>query len=93
MGLHDIPVTIQVIKDTKPPVYIAGTFSEPAWEPMPMEYDLRDGVYHYHKTFTLAEGTEYLYKLRIGTEDQWELSETDPTGRFGFVKRSFLSGN
>lgn len=79
MGSREIPVTIEFVKETKPPVFVAGTFSEPVWEPMSMEYDHRDGVYHYHKTLTLEEGKEYLYKLRMGTEDQWELSETDPT--------------
>lgn len=66
---------------TLPPIYLAGSFSEPAWQPQEMEYTAHgDNEYEYHKDVQLEEGVEYQYKFRIGEGDWWILNEDAPTG-------------
>ncbi|KAL9121997.1 MAG: hypothetical protein Q9187_001446 [Circinaria calcarea] len=57
----------------KPPVFVAGTFTEPPWEPHELSFEIctpEDGQgdlpeYHFFKTFDVAAG-EYQYKFRLG---------------------------
>jgi hypothetical protein len=67
----------------QPPVFLAGSFSEPVWDPQEMEFTTdENGELHFHKKVEVDEGGEYQYKFRIGLGDWWELNEQAPTGRF-----------
>ncbi|KAM7197730.1 hypothetical protein V8F33_005454 [Rhypophila sp. PSN 637] len=75
------PVTITYQKPgTIPPVYVAGTFTDPAWQVQEMEYDLDTNGEHVFKTETQGEpGTKIQYKFRIGDGDWWVLNDDKPT--------------
>lgn len=64
----------------KPPVYLAGSFSVPDWQPTPMQYVIGlDNEYHFDAKVEVDEGGEYQYKFRVG-EGDWTLNEDSPTG-------------
>ena len=81
MAAPKIPVTISYhTPGTKPPLFVAGTFSDPQWEPMEMEYDTSEAGELVFKKIVSAElGTEIQYKFRVGTGEWWVLSENTPT--------------
>jgi hypothetical protein len=65
-----------------PPVYLAGSFSDPAWQPKPMEFTLGEHNEHkFHAEIEVEEGKEYQYKFRLGDGD-WMLDQDAPTGKF-----------
>lgn len=77
----------------QPPVYIAGSFSDPAWLPQEMEYRIdRNGEYEYFKDAPAEDGKEYQYKFRLGPGDWWILDEESPTGRIISSQLSLLRG-
>jgi hypothetical protein len=79
--LVSVPIHFQK-HGIKPPVFIAGSFSEPAWEPQEMETSAGDGgEVLFKKTVTAVKGTPILYKFRIGEADDWILDERTPTGK------------
>jgi len=75
-------VTLKYAKPgTKPPVYLAGSFSNPQWIPLPMEWHATNNdEYEFYKEVTVHEGQEYQYKFRIGEGDWWILNDDSPTG-------------
>ena len=83
-----ITITYQHV-GTTPPLFVAGTFTQPAWVPQELDYsqaiqddddDKKPGLV-FHKTFTLAPGT-YQYKFRVGYGDWWICDETKATSEF-----------
>ncbi len=71
----------------QPPIFLAGSFSEPAWQPQEMESKTdENGGLHFHKEIQVDEGGEFQYKFRIGLGDWWALNEQAPTGTFFFCK-------
>lgn len=83
----DLSVTLTYQqRGTRPPLYVAGTFSEPAWEPQEMECSAPDagGELTFSKTCVLAPGEDVQYKFRVGTGDWWVLDESRPTGWYLF---------
>lgn len=65
---------------TQPPVYVAGTFSDPPWKPHEMAYTTNDdGEHVFTKEFAAEPGTRVQYKFRIGTGDWWVLHDDVPT--------------
>lgn len=63
----------------QPPVYIAGSFTLPRWQPHELECSIVDQdstapesgtSYVFHRTFDLPQGT-YQYKFRLGHEGDW----------------------
>lgn len=65
----------------QPPLYIAGSFSNPQWVPEPMEYTTdKDGVYTFTKTVRVKPNSSYQYKYRVGETDWWILNEDAPIG-------------
>lgn len=74
--------------DAQPPVFLAGSFSEPAWDPQEMQCTTdENGEHHFHKEVEVDEGGSYQYKFRIGPSDLWALNEQAPTSRFHFLIR------
>ncbi|KAK3906329.1 hypothetical protein C8A05DRAFT_11915 [Staphylotrichum tortipilum] len=65
---------------TRPPLYVAGTFSNPPWQPCKMDSTAReDGEYDFKKEVRGAPGSEIQYKFRIGDGNWWVLQDDHPT--------------
>ncbi|KAK3944672.1 hypothetical protein QBC46DRAFT_337359 [Diplogelasinospora grovesii] len=65
---------------TQPPIFVAGTFSDPEWEPQEMDYTTDAQGEHVFKKEVLAEpGSKIQYKFRVGTGDWWVLNENTPS--------------
>ncbi|KAL2015589.1 hypothetical protein VTK56DRAFT_5201 [Thermocarpiscus australiensis] len=80
MTAAPIPALITYHKPgTRPPIYVAGTFSDPPWQPYEMDYTTReDGEHDFKKEVCGEAGSEIQYKFRIGEGDWWALSEDAP---------------
>ncbi|KAK4242604.1 hypothetical protein C8A03DRAFT_29199 [Achaetomium macrosporum] len=81
MATARIPAVITYHKPgTRPPVYVAGTFSEPPWQPHEMDCMTReDGEYDFTKEVYGEPGSKIQYKFRIGDGDWWVLKDDGPT--------------
>lgn len=93
MAPRQVPVTFTYHKNgTEPPVFVAGTFTSPPWEPLEMdsEQDV-DGHYTFSKTATADEDTEIQYKFRIGTGNWWVLDGNETVGKWNGVIPQLLS--
>lgn len=88
-----------------PPVYVAGSFTEPPWEPHELQYSideqqhaLSDGQkkYVFHRTFDLPKGN-FQYKFRLGHNgDWWVCDHTVATGIYlnlFILKEGVLTGS
>lgn len=72
---------------TQPPIYVAGSFTTPPWEPHELHHTatknegggIQDREYEFHKEFEVKEG-RWQYKLRAGLGDWWMLDERAATG-------------
>jgi hypothetical protein len=67
----------------QPPIYLAGSFSDPEWQPQEMQHTLNENNEHqYYKEVEVESGKEYQYKFRIGQGDWWVLDEDSKIGKF-----------
>ncbi|KAI1078448.1 hypothetical protein F5B20DRAFT_582366 [Whalleya microplaca] len=89
-----VPITFTYQKSgTKPPIYVAGTFSDPAWKPQEMDVSVdQHGEHVFTKEVMVDDGSEIQYKFRIGPGDWWALDEnadkiTDNGGNINNVLR------
>jgi len=73
-----------------PPVYLAGSFTTPPWEPQEMQYtklqskEAESGEggqpeYEFCKELDVREG-QWQYNFRVGQGDLWVLDRNAPTG-------------
>jgi hypothetical protein len=77
------PYTVKyALPGTEPPIFVAGSFSDPVWQPQEMDYTEKDGEYQFHKDIEIEEDQEYQYKFRLGTGDWWALNEESPTSTY-----------
>ena len=60
-----------------PPIYVAGSFTVPEWQPQLLEHRIRKDVsngslpeYEFFKFFRIGVGT-WQYKFRLGSTDDW----------------------
>ncbi|KAI1660368.1 hypothetical protein F4813DRAFT_379203 [Daldinia decipiens] len=81
MSPPKVPITFTYKrKDTDPPIYIAGSFSDPPWQPQEMDVAIDQlGGYLFTKQVMVDDGTEIQYKFRIGSGDWWALDESADT--------------
>lgn len=81
MAAARIPAVITYRKPgTQPPLYVAGTFSDPPWQPYEMDYTTReDGELEFTKEVYCEPGSTIQYKFRIGEGDWWVLKDDGPT--------------
>lgn len=64
-----------------PPVYVITSMSEPAWEPVEMNFTQKeDGHFDFYKEFDPEEG-QHQYKYRLGPGDWWALDESKQIGQ------------
>ncbi|KAI1340502.1 hypothetical protein F5Y15DRAFT_422959 [Xylariaceae sp. FL0016] len=94
MEPRKISVTLAYQKEgTNPPIYVAGSFTDPQWQPLEMMAShARDGEYLFTKSIMVDEGTEIYYKFRIGPGDWWALdpkaeTSTDARGNINSILR------
>lgn len=82
MSSKRVTATIKFTKPgLQPPVYLAGSFSDPVWHPREMQYILDEHNEHlYHTDVEVEEGKEYQYKFRLGEGDWWVLNEESQIG-------------
>jgi len=81
---HEVTVRYQNA-EAKPPVFLAGSFTDPQWDPQEMQCD--DEMFF--KSFQISAG-EWQYKLRLGTGDWWVCDENQPIGITIFGMTSLL---
>ncbi|KAK2011442.1 hypothetical protein LZ32DRAFT_606454 [Colletotrichum eremochloae] len=76
-----VSVTITYKKPgTQPPIFIAGSFSDPQWQPQEMQFTTEDGGEHtFHKSIEVPPSSQIQYKFRVGLGDWWVLNEDAPT--------------
>jgi ATP-dependent RNA helicase MRH4 len=66
---------------TAPPVFLAGSFSDPQWQLQEMGYTTdQDGEHTFQSEVMLEPQQDYQFKLRIGHDNWWVLAENYPTG-------------
>lgn len=82
MASPTVSVTVTYSKPgTQPPIYLAGSFSKPEWQPEEMQYTTGENNEHeFHKKVEVEPGKGYQYKFRLGAGDWWTLNEDSPTG-------------
>ncbi|CZT07537.1 uncharacterized protein RCO7_09782 [Rhynchosporium graminicola] len=82
MAPKTVSVTVKyAVPGTQPPIFLAGSFSDPAWEPQEMQFTTDENNEHeFSKEVNVEQGKEYQYKFRIGLGDWWILNENSPTG-------------
>ena len=84
-----------------PPVFVAGSFTTPQWQPYELEYSIvanKDPSdsdrpnYLFFRTFSLPEGT-FQYKFRLGYEGDWWVCDQnmDIGGRMTLFRRRRLT--
>ncbi|RGP80634.1 hypothetical protein FLONG3_1238 [Fusarium longipes] len=75
------PFTITYNKPgTAPPVFLAGSFSDPQWQLQEMEYTTgQDGEHTFQSEVMLEPEKDYQFKLRIGHDNWWVLAQNYPT--------------
>ncbi len=66
---------------TVPPIFVAGSFTSPPWEPQELDGNGGEGSGSFSRAFSVDPGT-YQYKFRLGTGDWWVVDDTQETGRF-----------
>ncbi|GKU13399.1 unnamed protein product [Fusarium langsethiae] len=65
---------------TVPPVFLAGSFSDPQWELQEMECITdQNGEHTFRSEVMLEPEQDYQFKLRIGHDNWWVLAENYPT--------------
>ncbi|KAI1464958.1 uncharacterized protein F4812DRAFT_146301 [Daldinia caldariorum] len=81
MSHQKVPITFTYKKDeVDPPIYVAGSFSDPPWQPQEMDVAIdQHGGRLFTKQVMVDDGTEIYYKFRIGQGDWWALDETADT--------------
>lgn len=64
---------------TQPPLYVAGTFSDPPWLPQEMDHTARkDGEYNFKKEIRAEPRSRIQYKFLVG-DGEWVLKDDGPT--------------
>ncbi|KAK0673934.1 hypothetical protein QBC41DRAFT_310935 [Cercophora samala] len=81
MPSDKIPIVVTYEKPgTQPPIYVAGTFSNPPWTPEEMSYTTEENGEHLFTKQVFGEvGSKHQYKFRIGNGDWWDLAPGQPT--------------
>ncbi|CAK7207364.1 hypothetical protein SEUCBS139899_010174 [Sporothrix eucalyptigena] len=66
--------------DLQPPLWLAGSFSNPPWTPIEMQHKTApNGEHVFTKAIYVKPGSSIQYKFRVGSGDWWVLDEGKPT--------------
>lgn len=82
MASSDTPFTVTYHKHgVEPPVYLAGSFSNPPWEPQKMQHSkTSNGEHLFSREVRGVAGRGYEIKFRIGDGNWWVYDEQKPIG-------------
>lgn len=73
-----------------PPVFIAGTFSDPAWELQETQCVTDEfGEHHFAAQLPVTAGRDYLYKFKASRDGDWFLDQHAGTGQQLVHRSSF----
>ncbi|KAG8416743.1 hypothetical protein J3458_007305 [Metarhizium acridum] len=77
MSTEKVPVTVSYRKrGLAPPVFVAGSFSDPQWELQEMHGVIDEsGEHHFTIQIPVEPGKEYYYKFKAANQDDWVLDE------------------
>mgnify|MGYP001075170193 CR=1 FL=1 len=85
------PISITIRRQSDSPVYVAGTFSDPSWEPFELTAKPLDSgkafadgksEYLFSREFELPEG-QYEYRFREGKDGDWFVDDGAEHGKLG----------
>ena len=79
MAASNVTISYQRL-GTRPPMFVAGSFTEPLWVAQELDQRDVDGEYIFSKAFEVKPGT-YQYKFRVGYSDWWICDEANETGK------------
>lgn len=84
MPTTKVPVTVSYRKrGLAPPVSVAGSFSDPQWEPQEMSCVTDEsGEHHFTIQIPVEPGKEYYYKFQVGNDDDWVLDDHATVGSY-----------
>ncbi|KAI0841792.1 hypothetical protein F5Y06DRAFT_293491 [Hypoxylon sp. FL0890] len=99
MPRQKVPITFQYQKKgTTPPIYVAGSFSDPPWQTQEMDVSVdQSGENIFTKRVLVDNGSEIQYKFRIGSGNWWALDDSadtvmDGRGNMNNILRVSISG-
>ena len=78
-NIHSTIVTF-ASPGARPPVFVAGAFTTPPWEPSELEAETEHGEYKFHKQFEVKEG-RWQYKFRLGLGNWWVCDKNTEIGK------------
>lgn len=79
---------------TSPPVFLAGSFSDPQWELQEMDYTTgEDGEHTFRSKVTVEPDQDHQFKFRIGHGDWWALAENYPIGELHLIHHAIGLSN
>ncbi|KAI1144491.1 hypothetical protein F5Y05DRAFT_407881 [Hypoxylon sp. FL0543] len=100
MPRQKVPITFKYQKKgTTPPIYVAGSFSDPPWQPLEMDVSVdQSGDQVFTKRVLVDNGSEIQYKFRIGSGNWWALDDSadtvlDGRGNTNNILRLSISGS
>ncbi|KAI8276488.1 hypothetical protein K4K60_007659 [Colletotrichum sp. SAR11_57] len=65
---------------TQPPIFVAGSFSDPQWQPLEMQFTTDEGGEHtFFKSVEVPPSSQIQYKFRVGLGDWWVLNQSATT--------------
>lgn len=83
----------------QPPIFVAGSFTDPPWQPQELDYvleqpdstDIQSGTsqYRFAKNVQVGEG-RWQYKFRLGLGDWWVCDEHTEKGELRCIDRPLM---
>jgi hypothetical protein len=64
---------------TTPPIFVAGSFTEPPWQPIELDHQQVNEEHVFSKKFDITPG-KHQYKFRLGHGDWWACDDTKDKG-------------
>lgn len=88
MSSHKVPLTFTFHQGgLRPPLFVAGTFSDPPWQPEEMEASTDEhGEFTFTKKIMVNESSEIQYKYLSASGDWWLTDPNADTGEMLFVE-------
>ncbi|KAI1180100.1 hypothetical protein F4777DRAFT_574382 [Nemania sp. FL0916] len=88
MSSRKVPLTFTFHRaGVQPPLFVAGTFSDPPWQPLVMDASTdQHGDFIFSKEVMVDECSEIQYKFRHAFGDWWALDPHADTGKLFFFR-------
>jgi len=94
MSSRKIPVMFTFHgRGVQPPLFVAGTFSDPPWQPYEMEASVdQHGDFIFTKKIMINEASDIQYKFRNASGDWWALDPDADTSEIFSSNEQYVSG-